>query len=94
MVVPGGSPLIIMCTWSGLKYWQPCGGKVTVPLPLSGSRQGSPGLTVMVKLQSAPWPHASVAAQITVFVPIGNVLPLGGLQLTVTGGQPPLVEMV
>ncbi len=49
---------------------------------------GCSGTTVTVKLHSAVWPQASLAVQVTVVVPIGNVLPLGGVQTTVTGGQP------
>ena len=52
------------------------------------------GLTVTVKLQLAVWPQASLAVQVTVVVPIAKVLPLGGLQLIVTGGHPPLAELV
>ena len=47
-----------------------------------------------VKVQRESLPHASVAWQVTVVVPIGKVLPLGGLQLTTTGGQPLLAELV
>src|SRR4051812_14825268 len=54
------------------------------------------GLTVTVKLQFVQVPQASQAVQVTVVVPSGKVLPLGGLQLTVTGppGQPPEAELV
>jgi len=41
-------------------------------------------LTVTVKLQFAVLPEASVAVQVTAFVPLANVLPFVGLQLTVT----------
>jgi hypothetical protein len=52
-------------------------------------------LTVMAKLQLVVWPHASVAVQVTsVLVFAGKVLPLGGLQETVTGPQPPVAELV
>src|SRR5437762_2604353 len=93
MVVPGGRPSMIMCTWSGLKYWQSGGGKVTVPEPLSGSKQGLPtgGLTVILNWQVALPLQVSLATQVTVVVPTGKVLPEGGLQTTLTGGQPPLV---
>jgi hypothetical protein len=41
------------------------------------------------------WPHASLAVQVTTVVPIGNVVPLGGMQTTLGGGlQPPLAELV
>jgi hypothetical protein len=43
-----------------------------------------------VKLQQLDWPQESVAQQLTVVVPLGNVLPLGGTQLVVIGGNPPL----
>jgi hypothetical protein len=45
----------------------------------SGGRR----FTVTVKVQVALFPHASVTVQVTVVVPIGKVLPLGGAQLTV-----------
>ena len=52
---------------------------------------GDGGFTVTVKLQLVLEPQASLAVQVTVVVPIGNVLPLGGLQLRDGGGlQPPL----
>src|SRR5438046_5249927 len=88
MVVPGGRPSMIMWTWSGLKYWQSTGGKVTVPEPLSGSKQGLPtgGLTVMLKLHVALPLQESVATQFTTVVPTGKVLPEGGLQTVLTGG--------
>jgi hypothetical protein len=48
-------------------------------------------LTVTVKLQVLLLPHVSLAVLLTVVVPIGNVLPLGGLALTNGGGlHPPL----
>ena len=52
------------------------------------------GLTVTVKVHWVVWPHASLAVQVTVVVPIGNVLPLGGTELTFTGEQTPLAELV
>ncbi len=52
------------------------------------------GFTVTVKLQLVKLPHESLAVQFTVVAPTGNVLPLGGLQFTLTGGQPPLAELV
>jgi hypothetical protein len=39
-------------------------------------------------------PQPSLAVQVTVVVPLGNVLPLGGLQLTVVVGQPPVAELL
>ena len=48
------------------------------------------GLTVTVKLQLVACPQELLAVQVTVVVPIGNALPLGGLQLRDGGGlQPP-----
>ena len=66
---------------------------MTVPEPLSGSKHGLPtgGFTVMLNTHVAVCPQASLAVQVTVVVPTGKVLPEGGLQTTVTGGQPPLV---
>ena len=52
------------------------------------------GVTVIVKLQVFVWPHESIAVHVTVVVPIGNVLPLGGLQLTDGVEQPPVAELV
>jgi hypothetical protein len=43
--------------------------------------------------QLVEWPQASVAVQVTVVAPTGKVVPLGGLQTTLTGGQPPLAEL-
>ena len=46
---------------------------------------------MIVKLQLVLWPQPSLAVQVTVVVPIPNVLPLGGVQVTDAGGvQPPL----
>ncbi len=48
-------------------------------------------ITVTVKLQFVLLPQVSLAVLKTVVVPIGNVLPLGGLPETNGGGlQPPL----
>src|SRR5260221_9747297 len=44
-------------------------------------------MTATVKLQLAVLPDASVAVQVTVFVPLANVLPLVGMQLKVTPEQ-------
>jgi hypothetical protein len=43
---------------------------------------GGGGLTVILKVQLVLLPAASLAVQVTVFVPFGNVLPEGGLQKT------------
>ena len=53
------------------------------------------GLIVTVKLQFVLPPQLSLAMHVTVVVPTGKVLPLGGLQFTVGGGlQPPVAELV
>ena len=53
------------------------------------------GLTIIVNEQLVKCAQLSLALQNTVFVPIGKVLPLGGLQLRNGGGlQPPLAELV
>jgi hypothetical protein len=54
---------------------------------------GGHGLTVTVKLQVWLWPQWSLAVQVTVVVPTGKVLPLGGSQVTVVGGQPPVAVL-
>ena len=46
-------------------------------------------VTVTLKLQKAVWPQASVAVQLTEVVPIGKMLPLGGLHEAPVGAQPP-----
>jgi hypothetical protein len=49
------------------------------------------GFTVTAKLQLVQVPHVSHAEQVTVVVPTGNVLPLGGLHVRLGGGlHPPL----
>jgi hypothetical protein len=45
------------------------------------------GTRVMVKVQFAVFPEASVAVQVTVVVPTGNVEPLGGEHAAVAPGQ-------
>src|SRR5438874_9758404 len=47
----------------------------------------SMSLTVTLKLQLVVFPEASMAVQVTLLVPLANVLPLVGLQLTVTPEQ-------
>jgi hypothetical protein len=55
----------------------------------------SGGMTVTVKLQLVAVPQLSLAVVVTVVVPIGNVLPLGGLAKTNGGGlQPPVAVTV
>jgi hypothetical protein len=50
--------------------------------------------TVTVKLQELVWSQASVAVTVTVVVPMGNVLPLGGVAVTDGWPQPPLAVTV
>jgi len=59
-------------------------------------RKAIPGLsTLTVKEQLVEWPHESLAVQVTVVMPIGKVLPLGGLHKSVGGGlQPPPAVLV
>ena len=59
------------------------------------TRKSACGFTVTVKLQLALFPQVSLAVLFTVVVPIGNVLPLGGVEFTNGGGlQPPLAVTV
>ena len=46
--------------------------------------------TVTVKLQLVVVPQLSVAVLKTVFVPMGKVLPLGGMEFIIGGLHPPL----
>src|SRR5215831_12007864 len=49
----------------------------------------------MANVQFVVLPHESVAVQVTsVLTLTGKMLPLGGLQLTVTGPQPPVAELL
>jgi hypothetical protein len=48
---------------------------------------------VTVKLQLVTVPHESVAVQETIVVPIGKLVPLGGMHRTTGGLQPPLAEL-
>jgi hypothetical protein len=50
--------------------------------------------TVTVNPQLVLTKQKSLAVQVTGVVPIGKVLPLGGVQVTVTGLQPPVAELV
>ena len=52
------------------------------------------GFTVTVKLQLVTTTPQLRALQETVVVPIGKKLPLGGLQETPAGPQPPLTELL
>jgi hypothetical protein len=52
------------------------------------------GKTVTSNWQLALLPQASVAVQVTVVVPTGNVLPEGGLQTTVGAGPQLSVAVV
>jgi hypothetical protein len=55
------------------------------------STMGGP-VTTTLKLQLVLAPQVSLAVHVTGDVPIGNVLPLGGLQLTDGGLHPPVAE--
>lgn len=58
----------------------------------NGAQAG--GLTVTVKLQLVETMPQLKAVQVTVVVPIGKKLPLGGLQETERGPQPPVAELL
>jgi hypothetical protein len=51
------------------------------------------GRTFTTKVQLVQWPQLSHAVQVTRVLPTGKKLPLGGLQVTVTGGQPPVAVL-
>src|SRR5204862_233648 len=51
------------------------------------------GRTFTRKKQLVQWPQLSHAVQVTTVVPTGKKLPLGGLQLTVVGGHPPVAVL-
>ena len=69
---------------------------VAVTVMLEGQVSEMGGLTtVTVKLQLVLLPQVSLATLVTVVVPIGKVLPLGGFALTNGGGlHPPLANTV
>jgi hypothetical protein len=48
---------------------------------------GSRSRTTTVKPHAAVLPDASVAVQLTVFVPFAKIEPLGGVQMALTPGQ-------
>jgi hypothetical protein len=50
--------------------------------------------TVTVNPQLVRTKQLSLAVHVTGVVPIGKKLPLGGEQLTVTGLQPPVAELL
>jgi len=50
---------------------------------------GTVGLTVTVKEHRLVLPHWSLAVAVTVVVPHGKMLPLGGLRVTDGVSQPP-----
>src|ERR1035441_2944302 len=66
----------------------PLGPVATIRM-FDGQAMLSCGYTVTVKLHVALLPQVSLAVAVTVVVPIGKVLPLGGLATTVGGVQPP-----
>jgi hypothetical protein len=79
----------------GAKVTTAPAGLVACRTMLDGQVIANGGYTVTVKLQLVESPHVSLALQVTVVVPIGKVLPLGGLQTSVGGGlQPPLAVLV
>src|SRR5215471_17552424 len=78
------------CHCAGLMYTEPTGGNNGCTKKYSGIG----GSTVTVKLHCALWPQASLATQVTVVIPTGKVLPLGGLQLTDGMLHPPPAELV
>jgi hypothetical protein len=49
-------------------------------------------VTETVKLQLVVVPQVSLAVQVTGVVPMGNLLPLGGLQVSDGGLHPPVAE--
>ena len=52
-------------------------------------------VTVTVKPQFVTFPHVSVAVQLTGVMPMGKMLPLGGLQYNDGGAlHPPLAELL
>jgi hypothetical protein len=51
--------------------------------------------TVIVKVQLVTWPQELLAVHVTMLVPAGKQLPLGGVQNKFGGGlQPPLAELL
>ena len=79
----------------GAKVTTAPAGLVACRTMLDGQVIVNCGYTVTVKLQLVELPHVSLAVQVTVVVPMGNVLPLGGLHTNVGGGlQPPLAVLV
>jgi hypothetical protein len=84
-VVPGQ---LSLTTGTNATTWLHWPGAVLV-LMLAGQVMlgGAVSFTVTVKLQLATLPAASVAVQVTVFVPLKKTLPLVGVQLTVTPEQ-------
>ena len=69
-------------------------GPVAAVTTLLGQAMDSGGYTVTVKLHICVLPQVSLAVAVTVVVPIGNVLPLGGLATRFGGVQPPLAVTV
>src|ERR1043166_6154880 len=78
------------CHNAGLMYTVFGGGSRGIGVKYSSTG----GRTVTVNEHCAFWPQLSDAEALTVVVPIGNVLPLGGVAPTPTGGQPPVVLTV
>ena len=83
------------CHSAGLIYTEPIGGNTGWGEKYSGACGLLVGeLTVIVKLQLVSRPQLSVAMQVTVVIPMGKVLPLGGLHWTVGGLHPPPAELL
>lgn len=79
------------CHSAGLIYTLLGGGSKFWEEKNSGPGGGN---TVMVNVQVALLPQASLALQVTILLPTGKVLPLGGLQVTVPPPHPPVDEAV
>ena len=69
-------------------------GPVATVVMLVGQAMVTLWYTVTVKLHVALFPQVSLAVAVTVVVPIGKVLPLGGLAMTFGGVHPPLAVTV
>jgi hypothetical protein len=77
--VAAASNTTIWLHWPAAVFVTMLAGQVTTGI--------SPSLTTTVKLQLPVLPDASVAVQVTLFVPLAKTWPLIGLQSTVTPGQ-------
>ena len=77
--VPIAEKLTIRLHWPGAVFVMIFAGQVTTGTSVS--------LTMMLKLQVAVLPAASVAVQVTVLVPLAKVEPLAGAHTEVAPGQ-------